>query len=90
MDNGGALQVVRKRICMTQDQVRMYHDSLVVPQLFSPQSFKLSLDNIVTGDSIYFWQFLADFSLIFAHFLGNFWRIFHQFFALLQERDVGC
>ena len=49
LDNGGTVVVPRKRICMTQDQIRLCHDSIVVSQLFSPATCSVSMDNIVSG-----------------------------------------
>ena len=34
---------------MTQDQIRAFHESIVVSQLFSPQRFSIDMDNIVSG-----------------------------------------
>jgi len=48
MDNGGTLAVPRHRICMTQDQMQ-YWNVVVAPQLFSPHTCNVSLDNILGG-----------------------------------------
>lgn len=34
---------------MTQDQVKMWNEAFLVPQLFSPHTCNVSLDNIVSG-----------------------------------------
>lgn len=34
---------------MTQDQMRLWNDLVVVPQLFSPHTCNVSLDNILGG-----------------------------------------
>jgi len=49
MDNGGTLVVPRHRICMTQDQMRLWNDLVLIPQLFSPHTCNVSLDNILGG-----------------------------------------
>ncbi|KZS19883.1 Uncharacterized protein APZ42_013658 [Daphnia magna] len=49
MDGCETIKVPRKRICLTQEHIRHWSDSIVVPQLFSPHTCNVSLDNILGG-----------------------------------------